>query len=122
MLQIAFIRENREKVITALAKKNMDAKALVDDVILLDENRRKAQAELDNTLSESNKLSKDIGELMKSGEKAKAEILKQKTVQLREQGKTLGEKVESLTSDLTSKMYLLPNLPADIVPEGKTPE
>ena len=122
MLQIAFIRENREKVITALAKKNMDAKALVDEVIQLDENRRAAQVELDNTLSESNKLSKDIGELMKSGEKAKAEILKQKTVQLREQGKVLGEKVESFTSELTSKMYLLPNLPADIVPEGKTPE
>ncbi len=119
MLQIAFIRENREKVITALAKKNMDAKALVDEVILLDENRRGAQAELDNTLSESNKLSKDIGELMKSGEKSKAEILKQKTVQLREQGKTLSEKVETLANELTSKMYLLPNLPADA---GKTPE
>ena len=77
MLQIAFIRENREKVITALAKKNMDAKVLVDEVIQLDENRRSAQVALDNTLSESNRLSKEIGDLMKNGEKAKAEILKQ---------------------------------------------
>jgi len=122
MLQIAFIRENREKVITALAKKNMDAKVLVDEVILLDENRRSAQATLDNTLSESNKLSKDIGDLMKNGEKAKAEILKLKTVQLRELGKELADKVEILANELTSKMYLLPNLPANIVPEGKTPE
>ncbi len=122
MLQIAFIRENREKVITALAKKNMDAKVLVDDVIQLDENRRSAQVALDNTLSESNRLSKDIGDLMKNGEKAKAEILKQKTVLLRDQGKELSEKVETLANELTSKMYLLPNLPADIVPEGKTPE
>jgi len=122
MLQIAYIRENKDKVITALAKKNMDAKALVEEVILLDENRRSAQTELDNTLSESNKLSKDIGELMKNGEKAKAEILKQKTVQLREQGKELSEKVETLANELTAKMYLLPNLPADIVPVGKTPE
>ena len=122
MLQIAFIRENREKVITALAKKNMDAKQLVDEVILLDENRRSAQVSLDNTLSESNKLSKDIGDLMKNGEKAKAEILKLKTVQLRDQGKELSEKVEALANELTSKMYLLPNLPADIVPVGKTPE
>jgi seryl-tRNA synthetase len=122
MLQIAFIRENREKVITALAKKNMDAKALVDEVIQLDENRRSAQVALDNTLSESNRLSKDIGDLMKNGEKAKAEILKQKTVLLRDQGKELSEKVETLANELTSKMYLLPNLPADIVPEGKTPE
>jgi len=122
MLQIAYIRENREKVITALAKKNMDAKVLVDEVILLDENRRSAQVSLDNTLSESNKLSKDIGDLMKNGEKAKAEILKLKTVQLRDQGKELAEKVEALANELTSKMYLLPNLPADIVPVGKTPE
>ena len=122
MLQIAFIRENREKVITALAKKNMDAKVLVDEVIQLDENRRSAQVELDNTLSESNRLSKDIGDLMKNGEKAKAEILKLKTVQLRDQGKELAEKVEALANELTSKMYLLPNLPADIVPVGKTPE
>ncbi len=122
MLQIAYIRENREKVITALAKKNMDARALVDEVILLDENRRSAQVSLDNTLSESNKLSKDIGDLMKNGEKSKAEILKLKTVQLRDQGKELAEKVEALANELTSKMYLLPNLPAEIVPVGKTPE
>ena len=122
MLQIAFIRENREKVITALAKKNMDAKTLVDDVIQLDENRRSAQVTLDNTLSESNRLSKDIGDLMKNGEKAKAEILKLKTVQLRDLGKELAEKVEILANELLSKMYLLPNLPADIVPVGKTPE
>lgn len=122
MLQIAFIRENREKVISALAKKNMDARVLVDEVIQLDENRRSAQASLDNTLSESNRLSKDIGDLMKNGEKAKAEILKQKTVQLREQAKELSEKTEALANELTNKMYLLPNLPADIVPEGKTPE
>jgi seryl-tRNA synthetase len=122
MLQIAIIRENREKVIAALAKKNMDAKSLVDEVIQLDENRRSAQVALDNTLSESNRLSKDIGDLMKNGEKAKAEILKQKTVQLRDQGKELSEKVEILAAELTQKMYLLPNLPAEIVPEGKTPE
>ncbi len=122
MLQIAFIRENREKVITALAKKNMDAKVLVDEVILLDENRRSAQVSLDNTLSESNKLSKDIGDLMKNGEKSKAEILKLKSVQLRDQGKELADKVETLANELTSKMYLLPNLPAEIVPVGKTPE
>jgi seryl-tRNA synthetase len=122
MLQIAYIRENRDKVITALAKKNMDAKVLVDEVILLDENRRSAQVTLDNTLSESNKLSKDIGDLMKNGEKAKAEILKLKSVQLRDQGKELAEKVEALANELTSKMFLLPNLPAEIVPVGKTPE
>jgi seryl-tRNA synthetase len=122
MLQIAFIRENQEKVITALAKKHFDAKTIVEEVVQLDENRRSAQVELDNTLSESNKLSKDIGELMKNGEKSKAEILKQKTVQLREKAKEFSEKIEVLANDLAQKMYLLPNLPAAIVPVGKTPE
>ena len=79
MLQVNFIRENREEVIKRLAKRNIDASATVDLVIELDEKRRATQVELDNLLAESNKLSKDIGELMKSGEKAKAEILKQKT-------------------------------------------
>ena len=64
MLQTAFIRENRDKVIQALAKRNIDATPLVDEVIALDEKRRHTQVELDTILSESNKLSKDIGELM----------------------------------------------------------
>lgn len=122
MLQIAFIRENQEKVIKALAKRNMDATAVVEEVVKLDETRRATQVELDNTLAESNKLSKDIGELMKAGEKAKAAILKEKTVLLKEKSKTLSETADQLAADLLEKLYTLPNLPADIVPEGKTPE
>lgn len=122
MLQIAFIRENQEKVIAALAKRNMDAKQLVQDVVQLDENRRSTQVEMDTTLAESNKLSKDIGDLMKNGEKSKAEILKLKTVSLKEKSKEASDRLEVLTKELTDKMYLLPNLPADIVPFGKTPE
>ncbi|MBN8640661.1 MAG: serine--tRNA ligase [Flavobacteriales bacterium] len=122
MLQLSVIRENKENVIKALAKKHMDAKAIVEEVIQLDEKRRGTQVELDNTLAESNKLSKDIGEMMKNGEKAKAEILKQKTVQLKEKSKELSEKLDAFANELQQKMYLLPNLPAEIVPEGKTPE
>jgi seryl-tRNA synthetase len=122
MLQISYIRENKEKVIAALAKKHMDAKAIVEEVIQLDENRRSTQVALDNTLAEANKLSSAIGEMMKNGEKAKAEILKQKTSQLKESSKELSEKLDTFANELTQKMYLLPNLPADIVPEGKTPE
>lgn len=122
MLQIAFIRENQAKVVQALAKRNMDATTAVQEVVTLDENRRATQVELDNVLAESNKLSKDIGALMKSGEKAKAEILKAKTVTLKEQSKELSEKAEALAEELLQKLYTLPNLPADLVPEGKTPE
>lgn len=122
MLQIAFIRENQEKVLKALAKRNMDAKSIVELAVQLDEKRRTTQAEMDGILSESNKLSKDIGELMKSGEKSKAEILKQKNVLLKEKSKDLSEKLDIFTNELTEQLYLLPNLPADLVPEGKTPE
>ena len=122
MLQIAFIRENQEKVINALAKRNMDAKSIVEEVVQLDEKRRATQVELDGVLSESNKLSKDIGELMKNGEKSKAAILKEKTVLNKEKSKKLAETADALAAELLEKLYTLPNLPADIVPEGKTPE
>ncbi|MCL9809627.1 serine--tRNA ligase [Flavobacterium luminosum] len=120
MLQIAVIREKREEVIKALAKRNFDATAIVDSVIALDEKRRATQVELDNILAESNKLSKDIGGLMKSGEKAKAEILKEKTTQLRDKSKELTETLNTLSEALTNELYKLPNTPADIVPEGKS--
>ncbi|WP_438965133.1 serine--tRNA ligase [Flavobacterium sp.] len=122
MLQIQFIRENKEEVITRLAKKNMDAKSIVDDVISLDEKRRATQVSLDTILSESNKISKDIGELMKNGEKAKATLLKEKTSQFKDQTKELSETLNQVTAKLQEELYKLPNLPADIVPAGKTPE
>jgi seryl-tRNA synthetase len=122
MLQIAFIRENQEKVIKALAKRNMDATIIVEEVVQLDERRRATQVELDGILSESNKLSKDIGEMMKAGEKSKAAILKEKTVSLKEKSKRLAEIADVIAQELLEKLYTLPNLPADIVPVGKTPE
>ena len=122
MLQISYIRENKDKVITALAKKHLDAKTIIEEVIELDENRRSTQNDLDNTLAEANKLSSAIGEMMKNGEKAKAEILKLKTSQLKETSKDLSEKVDGFAAELLQRMYLLPNLPAEIVPVGKTPE
>jgi seryl-tRNA synthetase len=122
MLQIHFIRENKEEVITRLAKKNFDATAVVKLVVELDEKRRNTQVELDNLLAESNKLSKDIGEMMKNGEKAKAEILKEKTTQIRENSKQLNESLNAITNQLQDELYKLPNLPAEIVPFGKTPE
>lgn len=120
MLQIAFIRENQEKVIQALAKRNLDAKAMVEEVVALDEKRRATQVELDNILAESNKLSKDIGELMKSGEKAKAEILKEKTTSLKEKSKELNEVLNTVSDQMIHELYKLPNMPADVVPVGKS--
>ena len=100
MLQIAYIRENKEEVIKRLAKKNMDATTLIELVVDLDEKRRATQVELDTIKAESNKLSKDIGELMKSGEKAKAEILKEKSIQLLEELKADDNKVTRVFTNL----------------------
>ncbi|WP_339887284.1 serine--tRNA ligase [uncultured Flavobacterium sp.] len=122
MLQIQFIRENKEEVITRLAKKNMDAKSIVEDIINFDEKRRSTQVALDTILAESNKVSKDIGDLMRNGEKAKAEILKSKTTDFKEQTEVLKETLNTVTAQLEEELYKLPNLPAEIVPNGKTPE
>lgn len=122
MLQVAFIRENKDEVIKRLAKRNLEAKSLVESVVALDEKRRATQVELDNILAESNKLSKDIGALMKNGEKAKAEILKEKTAKFKDQTKELTETLNAVTEELQTELYKIPNLPAEIVPEGKTPD
>jgi seryl-tRNA synthetase len=118
MLQIAYIKENQEKVIQGLAKRNLDVADLLKEVLDLDEKRRNTQVDLDNVLAESNKLSKSIGELMKNGEKAKAEIIKEKTSHLREQSKQLTEKLNTISTELTEKLYTIPNIPNDIVPAG----
>jgi seryl-tRNA synthetase len=99
----------------------MDAKSIVEDVIKLDTERRAAQVELDGILAESNKLSKDIGEMMKK-RKIESRYLKKKTVLNKEKSKKLAEISDAIATELTDKLYSLPNLPADIVPMGKTPE
>src|SRR5690606_4828799 len=122
MLQIAYIRENKEQVITALAKRNLDAREMIERALQLDENRRKTQVELDNILAESNKLSKEIGNLMKNGEKTKANLIKEKTSQLKEKSKELSDKLNDFSEKLTQELYQIPNTPADIVPAGKNEE
>jgi seryl-tRNA synthetase len=119
MLQVAFIRENRETVLKGLAKRNFkNAEEMVDKTILADEERRAIQTELDAILAESNKLSKDIGDLFKEGETQKAAILKQKTVQLKDRSKELSDNLQQKSTDLQELLYLIPNIPNEIVPAG----
>lgn len=123
MLQVAFIRENRETVLKGLAKRNFkNAETMVDKTILADEQRRAFQTELDAILAESNKLSKDIGDLFKSGETQKAAILKQKTIQLKESSKELSENLQQKANELQELLYLIPNIPNEIVPAGTSAE
>ena len=121
MLQVAFIRDHKETVLKGLAKRNFaDAEKLVNEVILTDENRRATQTELDKTLAESNKLSKEIGMLYKNGEVQKANLLKEKTSQLKEGSKALNDKLNQFTIDLQELLYQIPNVPHESVPSGVT--
>ncbi len=122
MLQVPFIREHKDLVIARLAKRNIDATAMINDVITFDEDRRRIQTELDNTLAESNTISKEIGTLYKSGDVQKANLLKEKTKQLKDSSKQLGEDLNAKTDALNALLYKIPNVPNDIVPAGNTDE
>jgi len=123
MLQVAFIRENRETVLKGLVKRNMkNAEELVTKTILADEERRSIQTELDAVLAESNKLSKDIGQLFKTGQAQKATLLKEKTVILKGQSKDLAENLQNKAAELQELLYLIPNIPNEIVPSGTSEE
>lgn len=122
MLQIAHLRENKEAVIKALSKRNIDATTLVEKAIELDEKRRSTQVELDDILAASNKFSKEIGALMKAGEKSKAEILKTKTSSLKEKETTLKAELNQYIEQLQEELYKIPNTPNDLVPAGKDAE
>lgn len=122
MLQVAFIRENKEAVISGLAKRNIDAAEMINEVISLDEDRRNLQTNLDNTKAESNTLSKEIGSLFKSGEVQKANVLKEKTTQLKETVKTLEQELNKKADALTELLYQIPNVPHTSVPLGNSDE
>jgi seryl-tRNA synthetase len=119
MLQIAAIREHKDAFAKALKKRNIDALPILEQVLLADEQRRGAQAKLDETLSLSNKLSKEIGELFKAGKVADANALKEQTAGLKEVSKELQEKLNTAATELQQLLYTLPNIPQDSVPEGK---
>lgn len=123
MLQVQYIKENKETVLTGLAKRNFkNAENIVDEVIASDENRKNTQGQLDNVLAESNKLSKEIGVLFKSGEPQKANLLKEKTAQLKEDSKSLAEKLNTVNTELQTLLYSIPNIPNEIVPAGSSEE
>ena len=121
MLSLAFIRDNKDAVLKGLAVRNFaNAKSIIDQVIDLDAKRRTTQAELDNVLAESNKLSKEIGKLFQSGEVQKANLVKEKTGQLKEQSKILNENLSVSESELNNLLYQIPNIPNPLVPKGNS--
>ena len=122
MLQISYIRENKDLVINGLKKRNFKELELVEEAIALDEQRRLIQTKLDNALAESNKLSKEIGTLMKEGKRQEAEVAKAQTADLKEQIKQYSVTLDQTVLSLNDILYRIPNIPNAIVPEGKTAE
>ncbi|HEY4799937.1 MAG TPA: serine--tRNA ligase [Bacteroidia bacterium] len=121
MLQLNYIRENKEEVITRLGVKNFDAKELVEKILSMDNDRRRIQAESDTLNAEANALAKQIGELFKTGKQAEANDLKNKSTALKETTKKLETSLSSTEDELNKILVLLPNLPSTKVPKGKTP-
>lgn len=122
MLQVNYIRHNRERVLERLAVKNFSQTQLVDEVIALDDERKKLQADFDNTQARVNSASREIGNLMKQGQKEQAESLKAEVASLKTTIEPLKVQMAEVEKNLLDKLLLLPNLPAAEVPKGKTPE
>jgi len=122
MLQLQIIRERKDEIANALQKRNIDATSLLDGILELDEKRRTTQTQLDATLAESNKLSKEIGMLFKSGKAQEANLLKEKTGSLKEDSKKLGEELNTVAEKLQNLLYQIPNVPHKSVPTGNTDE
>ncbi|MEZ0453910.1 serine--tRNA ligase [Sphingobacterium thalpophilum] len=118
MLQLNYIRENRDTVIERLAVKHFKEIGLVDEIIRLDEDRRKIQAESDALSGEANAAAKQIGDLMRQGKKEEAEAVKSKSSGYKEQVRQLLDKLATIEMALNEKIVQLPNLPHHSVPVG----
>ncbi len=122
MLQTTYIKENKNLVIERLKKRNFDAEETINKVITLDDERKETQQKLDNLLAENNQLAKQIGELYKNGKQQEANEIKTKTSLLKEKSNQLKNKLTQTNKDLTALLYLIPNVPNEIVPTGKSDE
>ena len=121
MLQLQVIRQDPQGVKNKLAIKNFKEQGLVDAIISLDDQRKKLQLEFDNTQATINSLSKEIGQLMAKGEKTGAEEKKKEVAVLKEKLEPVKNEMNKAETALNEKLILLPNLPSEKVPAGKTP-
>ncbi|NMN38166.1 serine--tRNA ligase [Pedobacter sp. SG918] len=122
MLQVNYIRENREKVLERLSIRNFKQPELVDEIIKIDEDRRSTQTSLDNISAEANAAAKQIGDLMRTGKKEEAEAIKAQTASHKENIKNLSDKLNELEATQHNLIVQLPNLPYHLVKQGSTAE
>ena len=122
MLQLNYIRENLEEVKNKLAKKHVKNIADIDEILKLDDEKKKLKLQVENNQAEANQIAKKIGELMKSGQKEEAETIKVRSNELKEAAKEQEALLKKLEDDIYNILVTFPNLPNEIVPEGKTPD
>ncbi|MBR5853620.1 MAG: serine--tRNA ligase [Alistipes sp.] len=122
MLTLKQLRDNKEDAIRRLKKKGVDAEPIIARIEELDDKRKALQVELDNSLRDQNQAAKQIGALMGKGLKEEAEAMKQAVAELKVRSQQLGKESEVVAEELQAEIVKLPNLPADIVPEGRTAE
>jgi len=122
MLNLKFIQENPELVIEKLAVKRFDARVIVEKVIELYKRRNEVQNEAESQKAEMNRISKEIGLLIKDGKLAEINVAKEQTVRLKEQIKGLEGEFVRIDEELAQLQVLLPNLPSPLVPAGKGAE
>ena len=122
MLTLQQLRGDKETAIAKLAKKGVDAAPIIAKIEELDDRRKALQSELDACLAEQNKAAKEIGALMGQGRKEEAEERKQQVAALKARSVELSAEHDKATAELNAQIVLLPNFPADIVPEGRTAE
>lgn len=120
MLTIQQIKANPEETIRRLAVKGFDGNEPINRVLALDDERRRLQLENDTTAASLNKLSAQIGTLMKSGKKEEAEEIKAQVAQLKLSQKSVAEKLDGAEKEIREILLSVPNLPCAMVPEGKT--
>jgi len=121
MLQLSYIRENKDEAIARLAIKNFDAKPILEQVLELDNDRRRTQNELDSLLNEANTIAKQVGDLYKQGKRAEADDLKNKSAAVKESSNKLSEQLKSIEEEQQRLLVTVPNTPNITVPKGKTP-
>ena len=122
MLTLKQLRENKAEAVRRLQKKGVDAEPIIARIEELDDKRKALQNELDNCLAEQNQAAKQIGMLMGKGLKDEAEAKKQEVAQLKNRSNELKEESDRVAEELQNEIVKLPNVPADIVPEGRTAE
>ncbi|HET6555916.1 MAG TPA: serine--tRNA ligase [Prolixibacteraceae bacterium] len=122
MLNLKFIQENPELVIAKLKKKNFDASFVVQQITALSVKKNEIQATADQNKAEMNRISKEIGFLMRDGKNEEAQAAKARTVELKESIKQLDEDFAKIDQEVFGLQVQLPNIPSDLVPEGRTAE